>query len=511
MKSIRKKSIARNEFEINLLHHITKRKQEPTEANQIAAWRGGMGEPIAKTHDEYRMTSPQTENEEFLEGILVSRARGKSFTSLILSKLDKDYRGDKKNDDPTDFVLVRLRFPTSTATATTTKEEENTLKELRSFCRRHFKIGDRLKVILGDEERETETSTTHNASDIDEAIARQTTRIVLDCHSQESTKERVWVIASRHWDAKRCQQFQDRWKVGRQHQPNTETRKRKLESKKENFNNSTTDKDGHGTGRAKRAQAEQLANFLVDMIVLKLLRDEHQEQKQDTKTTLGDAKTPENMLGSMPSLEAECWRARAIQYLNSGGGVCDVAGGSGHVSMALGLLGIKSTVIDPRERVGMLPGRDRKVWKRALKKQQQQNYENCMVCQPVVVPYETQRSWFGVAPDVADSSFRHPDRETVSVCNEDSSLVKSASAIVALHPDEATGEAVRVAISKRIPFVVVPCCVFARLFPLRRIRATQQSVGTYPELVQYLQEQDPSIRKHNFPFAGRNAALWSIF
>mmetsp|Transcript_16527 Transcript_16527/g.34078 ORF Transcript_16527/g.34078 Transcript_16527/m.34078 type:complete len:254 (+) Transcript_16527:441-1202(+) len=230
------------------------------------------------------------------------------------------------------------------------------------------------------------------------------------------------------------------------------------------------------------------------MIVLKLLRDEKEEKKQDTKTTLGDYQTPANLLESVPSLEAERQRARGIQYLNSGGGVCDVAGGSGHVSMALGLLGVKSTIIDPRERVGMLPGRDRKVWKRALKKQQQeqqkqqQNDENCMVCQPVVVQYETQRSWFGVAPDGADSSFRHPDRETVSVCNEDSSLVKSASTIVALHPDEATGEAVRVAISKRIPFLVVPCCVFARLFPLRRIRATQQSVGTYLELVEYLQE-----------------------
>ena len=64
-------------------HHITKQKQESTEANKIAAaWRGGMGEPIAKTHDEHRMTSLQAGNEDFLEGILVSRARGKTFTSF---------------------------------------------------------------------------------------------------------------------------------------------------------------------------------------------------------------------------------------------------------------------------------------------------------------------------------------------------------------------------------------------------------------------------------------------
>ena len=416
---------------------------------------------------------------EVLEGVLISRARGKTFTSLILAKIDND----NNNEDPTDFGLVRLRFPSTVSS----ELEDNTAKELRSFCRRYFKIGDRLKIALSKSIREDDSN------DRNDELARKTIRIVVDCPSEESAKEQVQILASRHWDSKRCQQFQDRWKAGREHPPKTRKRKLKPET------SSCVDTNGHGTGRAKMSQAEHLANFLVDMIVYKLLRETQKSIEE----------SPENLLASMPPSEAKEWRSKAIDYLNSGGGVCDVAGGSGHVSMALGLLGVQSTVIDPRERVGMLPGRERKVWKRALKKQQNQD-ERSMVCQPVV-PFRTQRSWFGVAPDGVDLAFRHPDRETVSVCDQDSSLVQQASAIVALHPDEATGEAVRVAVAKKIPFMVVPCCVFARCFPLRKIPSTQQSVRTYPELVRYLQEQDSSIRKHQFPFAGRNTALWSIF
>ena len=59
-------------------------------------------------------------------------------------------------------------------------------------------------------------------------------------------------------------------------------------------------------------------------------------------------------------------RHQAIHYLNKGTGVLDVAGGSGHVSLALALKGIQSTVVDPRETVGRLPGRDRKHLSKAL-------------------------------------------------------------------------------------------------------------------------------------------------
>ena len=39
-----------------------------------------------------------------------------------------------------------------------------------------------------------------------------------------------------------------------------------------------------------------------------------------------------------------------------GGGIIDAAGGAGHVSLALALRGVRSTVVDPRPNVGKLPG-----------------------------------------------------------------------------------------------------------------------------------------------------------
>jgi hypothetical protein len=51
-------------------------------------------------------------------------------------------------------------------------------------------------------------------------------------------------------------------------------------------------------------------------------------------------------------------------------------------------------------------------------------------------------------------------------CSEDN-LLPNCMAIVALHPDEATGSIVTLAMENKIPFVVVPCRVFSRLFPER--------------------------------------------
>lgn len=246
---------------------------------------------------------------EVLEGILISRARGKTFTSLILAKIDND----NNNEDPTDFALVRLRFPSTVSS----NQEDNTTKELRSFCRRYFKIGDRLKIALDKSIREDDSN------DRNDELARQTIRIVVDCPSEESAKKQVQILVSRHWDSKRCQQFQDRWKAGREHPPKTRKRKLKPET------SSCVDTNGHGTGRAKMSQAEHLANFLVDMIVFKLLR-------QTQKTIEG---SPENLLASMPPSEAKEWRSKAIDYLNSGGGVCDVAGGQWSREHGLGITG----------------------------------------------------------------------------------------------------------------------------------------------------------------------------
>lgn len=269
-------------------------------------------------------------------------------------------------------------------------------------------------------------------------------------------------------------------------------------------------------------------------------------------------------------------------------GVLDVAGGCGHVSMALGLLGIQSTVIDPLENVGKLPNRDHKVWNRSMKKMWNEeqcnknndnNYDN-VYCQPVTTmikprkirQYQTLRAWFGIPPN--DNDFRTPDchrndipiivassNDTTEKEQQQSNLIilqnisSKITAIVALHPDEATDSIVDIAVELMIPFCIVPCCVFGRLFPHRRKgilsqqqqhqinsslflsiennnnnnelqsnkisndsngimvnnNTTNDAVSSYTDLLDYLQAKHPSIQRTNLPFKGSNVILWSTY
>ena len=318
--------------------------------------------------------------------------------------------------------------------------------------------------------------------------------------------------------------------------------------------------------------------------------------------------------------------------LTDGAGVVDVAGGSGHLSLALALKGVQSTVIDPRSRAGNLSKRDR----RRLRKT------------PGAVPFHVLRAWFGGRPQGADTAFEGgadsesvpavgeiaypgpgPDTTTavqsaayrealpllpatqisilakpegVSVkaalakqpkrsrplckrtkegdgggdagdgggscgakdgdsgngggsgSGEDdtsmnggvddcvsggkggarnihngvngvidrdnglpgSALMASCSAVVALHPDEATDAVVDWAVKYRKPFAVVPCCVFARLFPKRQLWGNAGEclgpVTNREELIEYLIAKDPcSIRKTTLAFDGANTCVWATF
>jgi hypothetical protein len=186
----------------------------------------------------------------------------------------------------------------------------------------------------------------------------------------------------------------------------------------------------------------------------------------------------------------------------------DLQGNIGYVSLALGLKGVQSTVVDPRESVGKLQKKDRKLWSRVLRGIP--ITDNVLLCQPVV-PYESLRAWFAQPPRDVDTEFCHADLESILMCGDDHELVVNCSAIVALHPDEATDVIVDMAVQRRVPFVIVPCCVFSRLFPDRQKPNTDLPVTTYLEFIDYLTSKHESIRRTTLPFEGANVALWSIF
>lgn len=252
----------------------------------------------------------------------------------------------------------------------------------------------------------------------------------------------------------------------------------------------------------KRIQATLVANFLVNMLIAK-------DNGGDDDASAWATRSDRNRDG-------------VLKRLNAGSGVLDVAGGSGHVAMALGLLGIRSTVVDPRTNVGKLPGRDRKLWKRALQntkatKRATTNAsldsvpQSSLYRQPVI-EYEAYRAWFGQKPKGVEEEFRNPDEaENVPVCDADDARLRECSAIVALHPDEATDAVVNAAVQLRKPFVIIPCCVFCRLFPHRRMPGSDRVVSTYDELITFLMSKDHSIQKATLPFVGANTVLWSNF
>jgi len=173
------------------------------------------------------------------------------------------------------------------------------------------------------------------------------------------------------------------------------------------------------------------------------------------------------------------------EHLMRGNGVLDVAGGAGHLSLAFALRGIDSTVVDPRDKVGQIPKRDRKLLRKC-------NSPGAM---------NTIRAFFGKPLEGSDVCFGGGGDNIDSFTPDGS---HEFSAIVGLHPDEATDAIVDFAVSKTLPFAVVPCCVFSRLFPER-----SPAVSTRDELIEYLCSKHPSIRRATLPFDGANVVVFA--
>jgi hypothetical protein len=602
-----------------------------------------------------------------ISGILFSRSVRSGFASFTLAPISSSSSsaitttGTTEMDQSQSPILVRLQFTDST-------------QELRSFCRKQYKIGDQIDVLCtntGQWQQSSERSSTPSSSPSSSRNKNQQQnwsqqpRWVVGLSSTSDAQKSILVRTSRIWSMRDCQQYQLRYlpqnkkdkQQQRQQQQQSIRRKRKNNNNDDDDDNdidndafvhTTTTRDTNtdnssqkeqqtqqqqrqsshlnggdddnlrrmsnnhhgGGGKEKLLQAQELVSFLMQLIGNKLSNSQEQPDVEknanaistvdlkevptsdyvsNTTTNTATATNSPTMMTTATIKQIQ-QQQNVRDWLNRGGGVLDVAGGCGHVSMALGMNGVLSTAVDARESVGKLPKKDRKIWKRSLlnKPQRRQkthqveeeiqppltynsdhtissnthhhqttttkeisDYKFCQLVDPppVVVPFQSQRAWFGSKPCGYDESYRHPDEENLPILvataisdkdsddhskhnkesqdrnssnydgtnNDDLSdvqgdalLRRQTSALVALHPDEATGEIVQQAVKHRIPFVVVPCCVFARLFPERQTN-NGQSVSSYENLLEYLQELDTSIQRTHFGFAGKNIALWSTF
>ena len=85
--------------------------------------------------------------------------------------------------------------------------------------------------------------------------------------------------------------------------------------------------------------------------------------------------------------------------------------------------------------------------------------------------------------------------------------VRAAGTIVGMHPDAPTGYIVDAALELGKPFAVVPCCVFAQMFPDRRT-PDGRPVSTYEDLLDYLQAKSPDIERAELACEGRRVVLF---
>ncbi|KAI8618378.1 hypothetical protein BC830DRAFT_1109273 [Chytriomyces sp. MP71] len=205
--------------------------------------------------------------------------------------------------------------------------------------------------------------------------------------------------------------------------------------------------------------------------------------------------------------------------LNSGSGVYDIAGGSGKLSLELIDRGIeKCTVVDSRDfSMGF-------AMKRWIKKRQtssrtagpdefsdreadsdDEEIEHELLVETSESPRMGNRGQpVGELnlPFIYRQQFFTPDKITPDM--------HYASLFVGLHPDQATGAIVEVAIQLNKSFAVIPCCVFKDDFNERKLRNGKQ-VCTTLELIEWIKEKRPDgeVGTCFLDFQGKNLVVYN--
>ena len=80
-------------------------------------------------------------------------------------------------------------------------------------------------------------------------------------------------------------------------------------------------------------------------------------------------------------------------------------------------------------------------------------------------------------------------------------ILESTKLVIGFHPDEATDAILDFCVPRKIPFCVVPCCVFSSLFPHRQRQHDGRPVTSYEDFVQYLRNKHANMRMDRLSFA----------
>ncbi|KAF9581408.1 hypothetical protein BGW38_001590, partial [Lunasporangiospora selenospora] len=244
-----------------------------------------------------------------------------------------------------------------------------------------------------------------------------------------------------------------------------------------------------------------------------------------------------------------------VEYLNSGSGVLDIAGGKGEISIFLThKYGIRSTVVEPkprrdkryhrrnlmdviRKQLDIEAGGDGTFYKRhkmdtkataedeigTVGTQLPSSTESIHIQNDSQIEHTTQvldqadttqkeeaeekqseedakqamKKEHRRAKKLALEQFVVPRLDTLlddAFVERFPGVLESCSVLIGMHPDQATEPIVTMALKHDKPFAVVPCCVFAIENPHRRLRDGSE-VTTTAAFVQYLTEKDTLSRE----------------
>ncbi|KAF9425556.1 hypothetical protein BGZ94_007426 [Podila epigama] len=239
-------------------------------------------------------------------------------------------------------------------------------------------------------------------------------------------------------------------------------------------------------------------------------------------------------------------------FLNSGSGVLDIAGGKGEISLFLThMFGIRSTVVEPNVRrdkpyqrknlmdviqkqLDIEAGGDGHFYRKHIHNPSfTHSKEAASYVQSQDDPIcndganTTTNSKTTECPDDNDTKKKERRRlkkqqleqfvvPRLSTLMNDQfesqfpGVLESTSILIGMHPDQATEPTVDMALKYGKPFAVVPCCVFAHENPERRLK-DGGDVNTTLDFIQYLMEKDSPVpmSKSFLPFDGMNIVVHS--
>jgi hypothetical protein len=241
---------------------------------------------------------------------------------------------------------------------------------------------------------------------------------------------------------------------------------------------------GHGDKKAKALRAKVFAAWLIENFSRDVLLADPKVGATDGAQTPTVDQHGSSSYGPVSGYES-----------GSGSGVLDIAGGKGQLSIELSIQagGVFCTVIDPLVRKrgmnsssSISNGRGRVV---GLSPRDKKRLDKVGAAQPL-----------HIARPFGDGLLKIPEYDT---------LLKQASCLVGLHPDECTEAILDKALLYGKPVAIVPCCVFPHMFPDRYLTDRPDvPVTTYEDFLQYLLEKDDRLQRATLPFEGRNQVIY---